>query len=135
MRGCDHDRVFSGQANLEQKFAWICRRCGETGWTHSYLLSQVNFDEYLQLRVLHGWATPRLPSPPRFPTNTSPPGSDWQLGAGVLFFTALAVICALSGIPWGELGSVLPLWVSLISTGIALGTATLLYVIWRGPGG
>ena len=135
MKGCDHDRVFSGQTDMDQRNAWICRKCGITGWTHDYLISQVNLDEYLHQRVVHGWATPRFPSPPLVPTNTRPPGSDWHLGAGAVFFTALASLCALSGVPWGELGSVLPLWVSLLTTGVALGTATLLYVIWRGTNG
>ncbi len=131
MKRCDHDKVFSGQINLSQRFAWICMRCGEQGWSETYALAQVNLELYHHLRVIHGWATPRLPAPPRVPTRTSPPKRDWQLVAGVVFFTVTAAICALAAIPWGILGPVLPLWVSLLSTGVALGTATLLYVVWK----
>jgi hypothetical protein len=55
---CDHDVVYSGQTNLEQKFAYICRRCGECGWDTRYVMAQVNFDEYCRQRVTHGWASP-----------------------------------------------------------------------------
>lgn len=60
MKGCDHDVIYSGQTNLERKFAYICRRCGECGWDSRYVLAQVNFDEYCRQRVVHGWQSPPL---------------------------------------------------------------------------
>lgn len=133
LKRCEHDKVYSGQINLSQKFAWICRKCGECNWSEEYALEQVNLSEYHHLRVLHGWATPRLPPPPRVPTNTQAPApqSDWQLVLGVVFFTGLSALCALSAIPWGILGPVMPLPIALMATGLALGTATVLFVIWK----
>jgi hypothetical protein len=135
MKRCDHDKVYSGQINLSQKFAWVCRKCGQHDWSDDYAIEQVNLPEYHHLRVLHGWAGPRphprLPPPPRVPTNLEPPKSDALLVAGVVFFTMLAACCALSIIPWGTLGPVLPLPIALMATGLALGTATCLYVIWK----
>lgn len=58
MKGCDHDVIYSGQTNLERKFAYICRKCGEIGWDSRYVMSRVNFDEYCRQRVIHGWASP-----------------------------------------------------------------------------
>lgn len=131
MKRCDHDKVYSGQINLSQRFAWICMKCGEQGWSESYVLAHVNLELYHHLRVVHGWATPRLPAPPRVPTNTDPVKSDWYLVAGAVFFTMLAALCALSAIPWGVLGPIMPLPVSLLATGLGLGTATVLYVAWK----
>jgi len=133
MKGCDHDRIYSGQINLSGRFAWICRRCGEAGWAHDYILSQVNLDEYHSQRVAHGWATPRLPPPPRVPTRTTPPPPPpaGPFVSGAIFFATLAVACALSAIPWGELGPILPLWAASLATGLALATATVCYVCWK----
>ncbi len=132
MRGCDHDRVYSGQINLNQRFAWICMKCGEQSWSEDYVITQVNLELYHQLRVAHGWAAPpRLPAPPRVPTNTDPPKPDGVLAAGALFFMALAALCALGAIPWGALGPVLPPWIALIASGVALWTATICYVFWK----
>jgi len=64
MKGCDHDVVYSGQTNLECKFAYICRTCGECGWDTRYVMALVDFEEYCAQRVRHGWATPPgRPSP------------------------------------------------------------------------
>ena len=132
MRGCDHDRVYSGQINLSQRYAWICMRCGEHGWSEDYVLSQVNLDQYQQLRVLHGWGAPvQLPAPPRVPTIPAPKLPWWPFAPGAAFFAMLAVMCLLAAIPWGTLGPIMPLWVSLFGTGLALGTATILYVCWK----
>ncbi len=133
MRGCDHDRVYSGQINLSRRYAWICLCCGEHGWSEAYVLSQVNLDQYQRLRVLHGWGAPvKLPAPPRVPTNTTPPKLPWwPFAPGAMFFAALSVLCALAAIPWGALGPVMPLWAALIGAGMALGTATLLFLCWR----
>ena len=74
----------------------------------------------------------RLPPPPRVPTNTDVPvKSDTPLVLAVVFFTVLAALSALSAIPWGVLGPVLPLPIALMATGLGLGTATVLYVIWK----
>ena len=132
MKRCEHDPVFSGRTNLEGKFEFICRRCGELGWRESYLYTDVNAEEFYQQRVAHGWATPRLPAPPPLPTNTAPaPPSAWPLVPGVIFFMFLAVMCALASIPWACCGPVMPLWMSMIGSGLGLGTATLLYVVWK----
>jgi hypothetical protein len=134
MKRCEHDTIYSGQTNVSGRFAWICRRCGQCGWAETYSLSQVNFDEYCAQRVAHGWAgPPRLPAPPRLPTNTMPPESPWwPFLPGWLFFAMLTVVCALSAIPWGHnLGSLMPLWMSMLGAGVALGTATILYVAWK----
>jgi len=132
MKNCDHDRVYSGQINLSQRYAWICMRCGEHGWSESYVLSQVNLDQYQRLRVLHGWAAPvKLPAPPRVPTNTTPKTGWRGYAIGTVFFALLSAMCALSAIPWGALGPIMPLWVSLLGTGLGLGTATLLFVCWK----
>ena len=56
---CDHDLVYSGQTNLSCKFAYICSKCGECGWSEDYVLAQVNFDEFCRQRVLHGWSSPK----------------------------------------------------------------------------
>lgn len=134
MKRCDHDKVYSGQINLSQRFAWICRKCGECGWAEDYVLAQVDLQQYHHLRVLHGWAGPprppaRLPPPPRVPTNTDMPRSSDGFVWGVAFFVALAATIALSG--WNALGPVLPTWAACVGTGLALGAATLLYVVWK----
>lgn len=131
MRDCDHDRVYSGQINLSNRYACICRHCGEHWWTEAYDLSRVNLDEYLQLRVQHGWAT-RLPAPPPVPTNMTPPEPPaWPFVPGTIFFTFLAVACAAAAIPWGALGPIMPLWMSMLGSGLGLGTATVCYVAWK----
>lgn len=127
---CDHDRVFSGQTNLDRRFAFICSKCGECGWSENYVLDQVNFDEFCRQRVLHGWAAQqKLPPPPRLPTRTTPSPRAWPLGA--IFFAFLAAVYALSAIHWGALGPILPFRTASLATGIALGTAILLYVVWK----
>lgn len=132
MKTCFHERVYSGQINLSRRYAWICMKCGEHGWSEDYVLSQVNLELYHHLRVAHGWSTPRLPPPPRVPTNTTPAErSDFAIVSAVVFFTILAALCALSAIPWGELGPIMPLPIAMVATGLALGTATVLYVIWK----
>ena len=132
VRGCDHDRVYSGQSNLSCKYAWICLSCGEHGWSEDYVLSQVNIDQYHQLRVLHGWGAPtKLPAPPRVPTIPAPKLPWWPFAPGAMFFAMLAVVCLLAAIPWGALGPILPLWAALLGAGLGLGTATVLFVCWR----
>jgi hypothetical protein len=132
MRGCDHNKIFSGRTNLEQKFEWICSRCGEVGWDETYLYVQVSADEFYTQRVAHGWASPRLPAPPSLPTRTLPiEPSAWPWVPGVLFFTLLSAACALAAIPWGVLGPIMPLWMAMIGSGIALATATVCYVAWK----
>jgi hypothetical protein len=102
------------------------------GWSESYLYTQVNADEFYRQRVNHGWATPSFPKPPLMPTNTAQVRrSAWPFVPGVVFFTTLAVACALASIPWGKLGPIMPLWMSMLGSGIALGTATIFYVCWR----
>lgn len=132
MKRCDHDRVYSGQINLSRHYAWICLSCGEHGWSQDYVLSQVNLDQYQRLRVLHGWAAPvKLPAPPRVPTIATPELPWWPFAPGAAFFALLGILCALAAIPWGELGPIMPLWLSLISSGLGLGTATVLFVCWK----
>lgn len=124
--------MFSGQINLSQRFAWICRWCGECGWSEDYVLSQVNHIEYQRLRVAHGWGAPvRLPAPPRVPTNLEPTKPDHWIVAGVVWFATLAACFALSMAPWDGYGPVLKLWQSMLGAGLSLGVATLLYVIWK----
>jgi len=133
MKRCeDDDRIFSGRTSAQGKFEFICGKCGELGWSDSYELAQVDADKYYSARVWWGWPVPRLPAPPPMPTNTSlPEPSTWPFVPGVVFFTLLASVCALASIPWGALGPIMPLWMSMIGSGTALGTATLLYVCWK----
>lgn len=70
MKGCDHQVVYSGRTNLERKFEYICRVCGEHGWDSRYVLAQVDVDEFCRQRVLHGW-TP-LPRPGLTPMRVLP---------------------------------------------------------------
>lgn len=131
-RKCEHDPVFSGRTGLDGKFEFICRKCGELGYREQYSLHDVNQEEFYQQRVAHGWATPRLPAPPAVPTNTAPPEpSAWPFVPGAVFFTFVAAVCALSAIPWGALGPVMPLWMAMIGSGLGLGTATVCYVAWK----
>ena len=153
MKNCDHDKIYSGQTNLSQQFAYICRLCGECGWSDVYDLSRVNFDEHCRLRVQHGWAskrpldasarrgarlTPlpspterlRLPAPPRVPTIHTP-ARRWPLVVGIGYFVFLSAVCLLAAIPWGALGPILPLWLAIVSTGIGLFTVTMLYLVWK----
>jgi hypothetical protein len=135
MKSCDHNQLFSGRTNLERKFEWICRTCGEMGWSDTYTVARVDQNEFYAQRVIHGWAGPRAPmrlTPPRMPTNTAPVArSAWPFVPGVVFFTTLAVLCALASIPWGKLGPIMPMWTSMLGSGIALGTATVCYVCWK----
>lgn len=138
MKGCDHDRIYSGQINLSRRYAWICLKCGEHDWSEDYVLSQVNLVDYHRARVAWGWGSPvstpqltKLPLPPRIPTDIEPKRSWWPFAPGAAFFAFLSVTCALSAIPWGALGPIMPLWLSLMGSGVALGTATLLFLCWR----
>ncbi len=133
MKRCDHDRVYSGQINLNRRYAWICLKCGAHDWSEAYVLDQVNLDQYQRLRVLHGWAAPvKLPAPPRVPTNTTPQTAPWwPFAPGALFFAGLSLMCLLAAIPWGALGPIMPLWMALICAGVGLGTSTLLFVCWK----
>lgn len=99
---CDHDPVYSGQTNLSCKFAYICSKCGQCGWSETYVLAQVNFDEFCRQRVLHGWSSPKtLDASVRrmvrlsAPIAPSPP-PRWRLRTGVL-------AAALAGIVFGWL--------------------------------
>lgn len=127
---CEHDRVYSGQSNMSGKFAYICRRCGQSGWHDEYVLSQVNANEFYLLRVEHGWATP-LPPPPRLPGNTELPPQRSGFVAPALLFAALFALCVAGSIPWGTLGPVMPLWASLLGAGVALGMFAICYVGWK----
>jgi len=130
MRGCDHNKIFSGRTNLEQKFEWICSRCGEVGWDETYLYVQVSADEFYTQRVAHGWASPRLPAPPRVPSvQRSRSAHGWPYG--VAFFASLSVGCAVAAAPWGPSGATLPPWMSLLGAGLALLAATVCYVCWK----
>ncbi len=132
MKRCDHDRVYSGQINLDRKYAWICLRCGEHGWSEAYVLSQVNLDQYQILRVMHGWGAPtKLPLPPRVPTNTARKLPWWPFAPASLFFAGLSLLCLLAAVPWGALGPIMPLWMALIGAGLGLGTSALLFVCWK----
>jgi hypothetical protein len=93
MKGCDHDVVYSGQINLDGKFAYICRRCGECGWDSRYVLAQVDGSEYYRARVAHGWAGPRLPAPPRVPSfeKSTPWRAAMVMFNGTVFVAAVVV--------------------------------------------
>lgn len=134
---CDHDEVYSGQINLSGKYAFICRQCGECGWSESYDIHLVNADEYYAQRVAHGWNAPvRLPRPPRPPRLPSRVRYR-PLGTGTFFqcllLSALTfVVCAMSAIPWpSQHGhSILPLWSALLGCGVSVGFFTLCLVAW-----
>ncbi len=125
---CDHDVVYSGQINLSQKFAYICCRCGESGWDSRYVLNRVNLDEYLRQRVIHGWASPN-PRPLGLQVRPEPTGRPWLLALGL--FACLFAVCGLSGIPWGALGPLMPTWLSFVGMGLALLMGTLCFLGWR----
>lgn len=132
---CEHDKIFSGQLRVSD-YAWICRKCGNCGWSHEYDLSRVNMDEYHALRVLHGWATPqKLPPPPRMPSVVSehPREAEHSLfRAPMLLFAFLFTLIGASGLPLGPHGeSALPLWAALMGSGLALSVFTFCYVAWK----
>ena len=122
MKGCDHDVVYSGQINLSQKFAYICRRCGECGWDSRYVMAQVNLDEYLRQRVIHGWASPN----PRRPELRDEPHSERPWLAALALQTCLFTICALGA--WLPL---MPVWAAFVGMGLALLLGTFCYLGWR----
>ncbi len=135
---CDHAVVYSGQTNLEGKFAYICRTCGECGWDTHYIMALVNFEEYYRLRVVHGWHQPpdfgrslRLPAPPRVPTHIEPQQTSSAFLFPMIGFALLSLMCALSSIPWGKLGPVMPLPVAMMGSGLGLLTSTICYVCWK----
>lgn len=152
MRGCDHDRIYSGQTNLERKFAFICKTCGECGWSEAYVLERVDFDEFCRQRVIHGWNSERpsdasarraarlSPVPlrpersrlplPRVAMTHTPPRPWPGLLVGIVYFVFLGAVSLLSGLSWGEHGPILPLWFALASTGLSLFVATMLCLVW-----
>lgn len=129
MNSCEHDPVYSGQVNLNQRHAWICRRCGDSGWSEHYEVSRVDFDEYLHLRVTFGWNSPKLPPPPRTPTRVSE-SSSLYVGP-MLLFAALFAIIGLCGVPWYYGRSLLETWQALIGSGVALGMWAICFVCWK----
>lgn len=129
MRGCDHQPIYSGRTSLECTYQWICSRCGEMGWSKTYNLAQVNHEEFYRQRVIHGWAAP--PRPPRVPTLPPPVRLRRDLLAGIALFACLFTTCALAAIPWGRLGPIMPLWMSLVGMGVALVPGTLCYLGWK----
>lgn len=138
---CNHDeglaKVYSGQINISRKFAWICWRCGEHGWSSDYVLHQVNLAEYQRQRVAHGWGGPvRLPPPPPLPTNTEIRRKrDPVVAAGAVWFLVLSAVClGFMGVQWPGVGALLPTWAALLGSGVALGTSTLLYIVWKVDG-
>ena len=95
---CDHDLVYSGQTNLSCRFAYICSKCGQCGWSENYVLAQVDFDEFCRQRVLHGWSSPktldasvrhmaRLSAPVAPP---APTRGRWRIG--ILAATLVAIV-------------------------------------------
>lgn len=138
MKGCAHDKIFSGRTNLDRRFEWICRECGEIGWDELYEIDRVDQPEFYAQRVIHGWAGPRaskrvsaFPRPPRLPSNMAPsrPRGPWL--PAMVFFLLLMLVCGLSTIPWGALGPLMPPWMALMGAGLALLTATVCYVAWK----
>ena len=130
---CDHDKIYSGQLRVSD-YAWICRKCGCCGWSKEYEIPRVNLHEYHALRVLHGWATPqKLPPPPRMPTIVNPVEKERSLyRAPMLLYAFLFTLLGVTGLPLGPHGeSVVPVWVSLMGAGMALGMFTLCYVAWK----
>lgn len=132
MKGCDHQNVYSGRTSLGgREFEYICSRCGEMGWSKYYVLVQVNHEEFYRLRVIHGWASP--PRPPKLPQlqQKRRPNIARDFLLGIALFAFLFALCALSMIPWGNLGPLMPRWVSLVGMGLALISGTLCYLGWR----
>lgn len=133
----EHDRIYSGATTLDRKFQCICRKCGDLSATESYDLAAVDQQQYLALRVLHGWDTPRkLPGPPRMPVIVErEPETDDRFVLPMVFFAGLFVACGLMGIPWfafwGITETILPRWLSLVSSGMALLTTTICYIAWK----
>lgn len=126
MTCAEHDKVYSGQIQ-GQRYAFICRTCGACGWAREYVIPNVDNDEYLRLRVEHGWVCP-LPRPPRVPVIFYPPKSLYRVTAGL--FLGFFVVLAALGFPWGG-EAVLERWQSLVGSGLALGIATVCYVCWK----
>lgn len=129
---CDHDKVYSGQINLSQRYAFICRRCGECSWDLVIDISRVNADEYYVQRVAHGWAAPsRIPKSPRAPTRVDGglvPGRRipvaWALWyQGVVACSISSLLCILMGA-----GKVVTWSSALIAAGSALLAATVCFV-------
>ncbi len=138
MRGCEHDPIYSGAINLDRRFACICRKCGECWWSERYDIHLVDLEQYHALRVLHGWATPRkLPAPPRVPSNVTPRSSEnSHYVPAMLLFAFLFVMCGLSGVPWWTAfghpdWTVMPRWLSIVSSGFALLMTTICYLGWK----
>jgi hypothetical protein len=130
---CEHDKVFSGHLR-HGVYAWICRACGSCGWSDAYDISRVNLDEYQSIRVLHGWATPRvLPPPPRVPVIHPQTGKASSIfAAPMLLFAFLFAMFGVCGLPLGtHAESVLPPWGALIGSGVALAMFTVCYVCWK----
>ncbi len=138
MRRCDHDKIYSGQIKLGNRFSCICRKCGEQWDDATYDIGLVDLEQYHALRVAHGWAGPsRFPAPPRVPRISTPPAreQDGRFLMPTLLFSALFMVCGLAGVPflapWGIWETILPRWLAMVSSGAALATATLCYVCWR----
>jgi len=137
MRGCEHDKIYSGAIKLGNRFSCICRKCGEQWDDATYDLHRVDLEQYHALRVAHGWAgSQRLPSPPRIPRIETPsPDRDSCFVLPTLLFAGLFVVCGLSGVPflapWGIWETVMPRWMAILSSGLALAMATVCYVAWK----
>ncbi len=125
---CDHDKVYSGQINPNQHYAFICRRCGESGWDTEITLSRVSGEEYYAQRVAHGWASPAwLPRDPKLPrvapvVQLSGTHEPWR--ALVIVAVAMSLFClALGGLgelAWGK---------ALIAAGAFLGVASVSIIV------
>lgn len=140
---CVHDPVFSGHTNSSRQYAYICTRCGQSGWSQVCDVSRVNADEYYRQRVIHGWHTSseiqgaglhlhrrpsrashvRIPAPPRVPRIIHPGPSLWY--PSVVVLGILALICGMDIFA----GSLMQRSTASIAAGVFLLAAVIIYVI------
>lgn len=126
---CDCDKVYSGELR-GQRYRYICRRCGTCGWSREYVIPQVDAEEYLALRVTHGWMTPVIPRAPRVPTQITPERRS-VFAPPMLLSGALVALIGMAGIRWRNEGALLAPVAALIGSGVALGVFTVFYVLWK----